>query len=257
MRPGHSWCCWLPNELCCPRPGPGGCAQFLNSDCGTGASAFGTGSGSLNGDRISGLVGKSSRYRALVMVSAAAANTPLGDIRPREARYGRPSPWATASATPAPPAAPSRRTVRRETPSDRADSSNTTIAPHPLHERASSLLRRPSAGRRRETRQVATNDPRRPRGRHPHVDRRDGASTPSTETAGCRPLGATRSARTSRALTTSGRAHVVGHRPHTPARLADQSCAQPPRVCVVPHPQVPHVRTVTRWAPSSVRVIGT
>ena len=34
--------------------------QALNADLGTGASAFGTGSGSVNGERISGLVGKFS-----------------------------------------------------------------------------------------------------------------------------------------------------------------------------------------------------
>src|SRR4051794_38983392 len=58
---GQIWCCWLPSELCWPRPGPGGFFQEVYTLLATGANAFGTGSGSLKGDRISGLVGNSSR----------------------------------------------------------------------------------------------------------------------------------------------------------------------------------------------------
>lgn len=57
------WCRSLlfpDSEFCWPSPGPGGLAQPLYSDFGTGASAFGTGSTSRNGVRISGLVGNAS-----------------------------------------------------------------------------------------------------------------------------------------------------------------------------------------------------
>jgi hypothetical protein len=50
----------LPSEFCCPSPGPGGDGQLLNFATGTGVKAFGIVSGSENGDRISGLVGKFS-----------------------------------------------------------------------------------------------------------------------------------------------------------------------------------------------------
>jgi hypothetical protein len=43
---------------------PGGFFHRLNTDCGAGANAFGMGSASLNGLRISGLVGNTSMYTA-------------------------------------------------------------------------------------------------------------------------------------------------------------------------------------------------
>ena len=56
----HFWWVSLRSEFCCPSPGPGGSAQVLNSENGTGRIAFGTGSGSVNGDMISGLTGNFS-----------------------------------------------------------------------------------------------------------------------------------------------------------------------------------------------------
>ena len=37
MRPGHSWCCWLPSEFCCPTTGPGRLRpSSCTRTCGTG-----------------------------------------------------------------------------------------------------------------------------------------------------------------------------------------------------------------------------
>src|SRR5574342_144589 len=59
---GQSW--WVhPSQSCWPTPGPGGLLHVATSAAGTGASAFGMGSGSTNGLRISGLVGNVSIYR--------------------------------------------------------------------------------------------------------------------------------------------------------------------------------------------------
>src|SRR5215218_5239380 len=120
MSLGHSWCCALPLpvallKFCWFSPGPGGFFQDEYLALETGARAFGIGSGSLNGDRISGLVGKTSVYSESAKAIEVTPNTPLGELRPRLAREGsvtsRPKPRPKAAA----PAALILRTVRRDT----------------------------------------------------------------------------------------------------------------------------------------------
>jgi hypothetical protein len=118
-RPGHTWCVpgfqpylaanssWTPGSVTsaltwsCGLSGPGASGQLFQTDSGTGLIAPGIGTGllSLNGLRISGLVGRTSVASS---GSAAVARLIVNPEAPR----------ATA---PAPPA-PYRRTSRRVKP---------------------------------------------------------------------------------------------------------------------------------------------
>src|SRR5215218_4046999 len=121
---GQIWCCSLPSEFCWPTPGPGGLAHEVNSDFGVGLIALGIGSSSLNGERISGLVGNSSVYSESANAIEVAPKTPSGEFKPLRARAGsstrRPAPRPNAAA----PAALNRRTLRRETRPDCAGASD-------------------------------------------------------------------------------------------------------------------------------------
>src|SRR5262245_25054825 len=116
---GHSWCRWLRSEFCCPTPGPGGSFQLANAV--VGRIAFGMFNGSVNGSRISGLVGKTSRYSLLVSAVETAANAPSAESQPLSDRYGTPKPRSPVSPAPTTPAAPTRRTERRDRPPSRPD----------------------------------------------------------------------------------------------------------------------------------------
>ncbi len=104
----------LRSEFCCPSPGPGGSDQYEKTDDAVGASAFGTFSGSVNGERISGLVGNTSvKKTASPRAVDVAAKAPLGDRRPRRAIDGTHRSRAPMTAAPVTTPAPTRRTVRR------------------------------------------------------------------------------------------------------------------------------------------------
>src|SRR5919198_4895951 len=88
---GQSWCV-PPLESCCPAPGPGLLVHVATVDAGTGASAFGIGSGSVNGLRMSGLVGYAS--------SAGSSVHTLEPATWAAAFVGRPAMAPTAVAAP-------------------------------------------------------------------------------------------------------------------------------------------------------------
>src|SRR5919112_2511785 len=117
MSVGQIWCVptALPDGSMLCRSLLGGFGQLLQTDFGTGDKAFGTGKGSLNGFRISGLVGNTSVYKASAHAMDAAPSKPFGEARPFCASDGsrirRPAPRPKKAA----PAAPALSTVRRDT----------------------------------------------------------------------------------------------------------------------------------------------
>src|SRR3954452_8745368 len=121
MSDDHSWWRSFLREFCWPLPGPGGSDHPLKIDVSVGTIALGTFSLSVNGERISGLVGKTSvKNTTSPMAVDVAANAPSADSIPRLDRLGTQRSFAATAAAPVTPRAPTLRTVRRAKSDSRA-----------------------------------------------------------------------------------------------------------------------------------------